>query len=144
MFKFFTITLVKVIQVINIIYHYTNKALSGHVSRFRCPISRLKMSLHATVPTKNTMFLSILFFLRFFILRIPRHLLFLSFCVYCRRFPMLTLRCRFAFLSYTAISHSCCMPVAWFCVSFLSREKKTWKTMRWCYCSMLWRTSGSF
>ena len=72
------------------------------------------------------------------------HLLFLSFCVYFRHYPMLTLHCRFAFSSYIAISHSCCIPVAWFRVSFLSREKKTWKTMRWCCCSMLWKTSGSF
>jgi len=72
------------------------------------------------------------------------HLLFLSFCVYFRHYPMLTLHCRFAFSSYTAILHSCCIPVAWFRVSFLSREKKTWKTMRWCCCSMLWKTSGSF
>ena len=83
-------------------------------------------------------------FLRFFILRIPRHLLFLSFCVYCRRFPMLTLHFRFEFSGYTAISHSCCMHVAWFRVSFLSREKKTWKTMAWCCCSMLAVTTGSF
>ena len=26
-------------------------------------------------------------------------------------------------------------PLAWFHVSFFCREKKTWKTMRWCYCS---------
>ena len=72
------------------------------------------------------------------------HLLFLSFCVYCRRFPMLTLRCHFTFSGYTTISHSSYIPVAWFRVSFLSREKKTWKTMCWYCCSMLWKTSGSF
>ncbi|KAL3009856.1 hypothetical protein AAZX31_07G106400 [Glycine max] len=58
-------------------------------------------------------------------------------CHHSRRFSMLTLRFHFAFLGYTVISHSCCIRVAWFCVSFLSREKKTWKTMPWCYCSMM-------
>ena len=52
------------------------------------------------------------------------HLLFLSFCVYCRRFPMLTLCCRFAFSSYTSISHFSCIHVAWFRVLFSPMRKK--------------------
>ena len=79
-----------------IIYHYTNKALRGHVLSIRWPISRLKKSHRATVPTKKSVFLSPLF-LRFFILRI-----------YC---------CHFAFSGYPAISHSCCLVSCFFSLS---------------------------
>ena len=66
---------------------------------------------------KNVTFLSIFFFYVFFILRIPRHLL---------------LHCHFAFL------------LLGFVFLFSPVRKKTWKTICWCYCSMLWKTSGGF
>jgi len=56
-----------------IIYHYTNKAMSDHVSSYRCSNFRLKMSPNATVPTKMTCFQCIFiyqFFLRFFIFNV--------------------------------------------------------------------------
>jgi len=60
--------------------------------------------------------------------------------------PRVALRLLHAFCIFElhAILHSSCIPVAWFCVSFLSREKKTWKTLAWCCCSMMAITTGSF
>ena len=77
-----------------IIYHYTNKALRGHVSSVRWPISRLKTSHRATVPTKKVFF-SLLFFYVF---------LFYEFIVV---------------ILYFRVTLPFRIPVAWFRVSFL-------------------------
>ncbi|KAL2599734.1 hypothetical protein AAZV13_10G070100 [Glycine max] len=78
------------------------------------------MSRPATVHTETQCFLPTLFFCLFYFL----------FYEYQRIYCFFSFLRLWPFWLFVAP-----FPLAWFHVSFFCREKKTWKTMRWCYCS---------